>query len=218
MATKKQRARAKRDRVRHSVNFAQQATRRRLEKKRRERAAKAAERTLIRDDVRWLVAITLPHQEARVMRRVEAAGAQVYAPAEVHDRQRRGKLVEVRRSVMPRSVFVGLPAGLSPDEAMRDVDGFHRWMTWQGDLVELAPASLQRFADVVAQYEEERLTLELKTGQLVRVTNGPFASFIGPVEEVEVSGRIRVAVDIFGRPTPIQLDAAEVEVAEPLAA
>ena len=49
-------------------------------------------------------------------------------------------------------------------------------------------------------------------GELVRVINGPFNDFNGVVEEVNYEkSKLRVAVTIFGRSTPVELDFTEVE-------
>ena len=49
-------------------------------------------------------------------------------------------------------------------------------------------------------------------GEVVRVTDGPFAEFIGTVDEVNPErNKVKVLVSIFGRETPVELDLLQVE-------
>jgi transcriptional antiterminator NusG len=60
--------------------------------------------------------------------------------------------------------------------------------------------------------EKPRPKVQWEVGELVRIKEGPFTDFNGSVEDVNYDkSKVRVAVTIFGRATPVELDFAQVE-------
>lgn len=168
---------------------------------------------------RYFVAQTHQGFERRARDRLADQGLDVYAPLEEVERTRRGKVTTAIRPVLPRMLFVGVPR----DEdgwikAIKDTPGIADLLRFGERYVEIRPVKdkphpLQEFADELADDEEPDEMRGLPyLGEQVRVADGPFASFNGIVEEVDGrTQRLKVSVDIFGRPTPVALELAQVE-------
>ena len=57
-----------------------------------------------------------------------------------------------------------------------------------------------------------RVRVGLVPGQMVRISSGPFADFMGSVDTVDQDkGKVRVLVSFFGRETPVEIDFLQVE-------
>jgi transcriptional antiterminator NusG len=57
-----------------------------------------------------------------------------------------------------------------------------------------------------------RVRVGFTKGESVRITDGPFADFIGQVDEINLEkGKVKVMVSFFGRETPVELDLLQVQ-------
>ena len=78
----------------------------------------------------------------------------------------------------------------------------------------LQPDEVKRIVGRITQEEgEERMETIFRTGDLVKIIDGPFNNFSGTVQEVnEEKMKIKVMVSIFGRKTPVEIDFVQAEL------
>lgn len=68
------------------------------------------------------------------------------------------------------------------------------------------------FEQVAESQEKPRNIMTFETGEVVKVSDGPFTSFTGTIDEVDdTKQRLKLSIMIFGRPTPIELEFSQVE-------
>ncbi len=79
--------------------------------------------------------------------------------------------------------------------------------------VAMSPREVEKMlGQATTKGEEPRLKINFEKGETVKIKEGPFENFEGAVDEVlEGKGLVRVMVEIFGRPTPVELEYWQVE-------
>ena len=138
----------------------------------------------------------------------------VEVPSEEVVHMRRGAKVSSERKFFPGYVLVHMELN---DETWHLVKETPRVMGFIGGTAEKPAPITDKEADRILQrMEDSGETPTHKTiyepGEMVRVTDGPFNDFTGTVEEVNYEkSRLRVAVLIFGRSTPVELEFDQVE-------
>ena len=176
------------------------------------------DRIALPTDVLWHVLYLRVNWTDRVEKDLARAGFATYFPFLLEARATKGQAepLEHRRALFPRYLFVGLDPVTLRYQAVEQIDGVHGFIRDQGRPATVDVTVLQALSDrVTSLVELERPAPQffLPPGSLVRVTDGPFASFDGVVEELLSDGRLKVLVDIFGRQTPIETDLASLEAA-----
>ena len=71
--------------------------------------------------------------------------------------------------------------------------------------------ALAMTASLAEGFKRTRSVANFSEGDSVKVIEGPFASFVGVVENISEKGKVKVQVSIFGRPTPVELEFSQVE-------
>jgi transcriptional antiterminator NusG len=137
---------------------------------------------------------------------------EVLVPTEEVIEVRRGKKVTTERRFMPGYVLVHMEMS---DEGYHLINSINRvtgFLGPQGRPMPMRDAEVQGILGRVQEGEEApKLMISFEVGEKVSVTDGAFEGFDGLVEEVDEEGqRLKVAVSIFGRETPVELDYTQV--------
>lgn len=170
---------------------------------------------------RWYAVHVLSNFEKRVAESVRETIAQkgledeieeVLVPTEEVTEVRRGKKVTTERRFMPGYVLVKMEMTDRAYLHIIDTNRVTGFLGPQGKPSPLQDAEVNRILNVVEEgAERPRPTITFQIGEEIRVTDGPFESFSGMVEEIdEENARLKVTVSIFGRATPVELEYSQV--------
>ena len=172
---------------------------------------------------RWYIVHAYSNFENKVAQSIRDQAAQrnladqfdeVLVPTEKVVEVRRGRKVEAERKFFPGYVLVKCEM---TDEVYHLIKNTPKVTGFLGadksKPVPIPDAEAERIKGQVAEgVDRPKPSISFEIGETVRVSDGPFASFNGTVEEIDESrSRLKVAVSIFGRATPVELEYAQVE-------
>ncbi len=171
---------------------------------------------------RWYIVHAYSNFEKKVAEAIkEQAAAQgldelfdeVLVPTEEVVEIRRGRKVTSERRFFPGYVLVKMDMTDSAYHLIKNTPKVTGFLGTENKPVPISEDEANRILHQVQEgVERPRPTISFEIGEQVRVSDGPFASFNGLVEDVdEERARLKVAVSIFGRATPVELEYAQVE-------
>ncbi len=138
---------------------------------------------------------------------------EVLVPVEEVVEVRRGQKVSAERKFFPGYVLAHMEMN---DDTYHLVKNLPKVTGFLGNANKPQPISEKEAMSVLNQVQEgierPKPSVTFEIGEEVRVSDGPFATFMGVVEDVdEEKARLKVSVSIFGRATPVELDYSQVE-------
>ena len=152
-------------------------------------------------------------QEQAEMRSLDDNIQEIMVPTEEVVQIRRGQKINAERKFFPGYVLVKMELSDEAYHLIKDTPKVTGFLGTAGNPSPISEAEAQRVMRQVQEgIERPKPSITFEVGEQVRVSDGPFASFNGMVEEVdEERARLKVSVSIFGRATPVELEYGQVE-------
>ncbi len=138
---------------------------------------------------------------------------EVVVPTEGAVEVKRGKKVGVSRKIYPGYVLVKMKLNDHTWQLVRRIPRVAGFLGGKDKPVPVPQVEIDKiFSQIKESAESVKSKVLFDIGESVKVNDGPFESFVGAVEEVDnEKQRLKVAVSIFGRSTPVELDFSQVE-------
>lgn len=135
----------------------------------------------------------------------------IVVPTEEEIEVKEGKRRTVERRVFPGYILVNMIMAEESWYVVRNTPGVTGFVGMGNTPTPLRP---EEVTQIIKRMEAEapRIKVTFKSGERVRIVDGPFNDFRGTVSEIDMErAKVRVMVNFFGRETPVELDFLQVE-------
>jgi transcriptional antiterminator NusG len=171
---------------------------------------------------RWYVVHVFSGFEKKVAQAIKERAQQhgmapmiedVMVPTDSVVEMRKNKKVNAERKFFPGYVLVKMDMTNDSWHLVRNTPKVTGFLGAKDKPQPISEREAERLINQVKEgIEKPKPAILFEVGEQVRVSDGPFTSFNGVVEEIdEEKSRLKVSVSIFGRPTPVELEYTQVE-------
>jgi len=125
----------------------------------------------------------------------------------------RGTRVNTERKFFPGYILIKMVLNDETLHLIKNTPKLSGFLGTQGKPSPISNSEAKRITEQMIHGEEKVMpSIAYEVGEQIKVIDGPFASFNGEIEQIdEEKAKLRVAVSIFGRPTPVELEYTQVE-------
>lgn len=161
----------------------------------------------------WYVAQLKPNAEAIAKRNLLRQGIQIFAPFEQLQTRRARKLVQTCKALFPGYLFVSFDPYAVSRRTVNSTMGISRLVSFAEDRLARVPpeliSSLMRRCDPSGRLLPP---CQMQGGDKVHVTKGPFAEFVGTVEQLASDQRAWILLEILGKHTRVAIKSADLRL------
>lgn len=174
---------------------------------------------------RWYIIHAVSGFEKKVAQSIREQAAQkglaemitdINVPVEEVMEVRKGKKVSAERKFFPGYVLVKMDLTDETWHLVKSVPKVTGFLGASGKPQPIPDKEAERiFSQIKEGIDTPKSGISYDIGESVKILDGPFESFVGVVEDVDSErNKLKVAVSIFGRPTPVELEYSQVEKIE----
>ena len=152
-------------------------------------------------------------REQAVLKKMDDRILEVLVPTEQVVEVRKGTKVNAEHKFFPGYILVKMEMSDDTWHIVKDTPRVSGFLGSRNKPQAISEKEVKRIMEQIEQGIERPTTqIYFEVGEQVRVNDGPFASFVGIVDEVDnEKSRLKVSVSIFGRYTPVELEFSQVE-------
>ena len=176
------------------------------------------------DQVRWYVIHAYSGFEHKVADSIKEQAAklglsemiqEISVPTQEIVEVKRGTRINTERKFFPGYILIKMVMNDDTWHLVKNTPKVSTFLGSKGMPIPISNAEAAKISEQVLQgIEKPKPSIEFEVGEVIKVIDGPFASFDGMIEQIDTDkSRIKVAVSIFGRSTPVELEYSQVEKA-----